>query len=151
MSEKPLPGWAIPALLAVMMTVIASVGFFYSGIINSHFRPNALDVRVLDAGQAVERVVPGDALSVVVDDYGATSPLLLYYAHRKGWSFDVDNLSPKMIDGLRRQGARFFVTTVWSRIEREKPDAATYLRYVRRVEVAGAPPDTAVFALNERQ
>jgi 4-amino-4-deoxy-L-arabinose transferase-like glycosyltransferase len=139
--------WVRPAALAAILGIIGFAGFFYSGIINSHFRPNSLDVRVLLAGAAVERVVPPDALVVVADDYGVTSPLLLHFAHRKGWSFDVDNLQPAVIDGLRRFGARYFVTTVWSRIEQERPDAAAYLQYFRRVKVENAPGDTAVFEL----
>ena len=41
--------------LGAMLLVIGADGFYYSGIINSHFRPNNLDVRALQAGQAVER------------------------------------------------------------------------------------------------
>jgi 4-amino-4-deoxy-L-arabinose transferase-like glycosyltransferase len=137
------------ALLAGLLILIGATGFYYSGIINSHFRPTNPDVRVLEAGQAVERVVPADDLMVVVDDYGVTSPLLLYFAHRKGWSFDVEDVYPQVIDGLKRRGARFFVSTVWSRIERERPETATYLRVYQSVELRGAPRDMAVFDLTK--
>jgi 4-amino-4-deoxy-L-arabinose transferase-like glycosyltransferase len=144
-------GLARPAAFAIVLAIIGGVGFFYSGIINSHFRPNNLDVRALQAGQAIERVVPGDALLVVADDYGSTSPLLLYFAHRKGWSFDLENLFPQVIEGLKaQQGARFFVTTVWSRIEHERPDTAAYLRFYQRLALHGEPADTAVFDLGRR-
>jgi hypothetical protein len=85
---------------------------------------------------------------VVIDDYGATSPLLLYFAHRKGWSFDVEDVFPQVIDGLKRQGAKYFVTTAWSRVERERPDTATYLRQHRQVPLQGEPRDTVVFDLD---
>jgi len=143
-------GLARAAVLATLLTIIGVVGFYYSGVINTHFRPNTLDVRVLQAGQAVERVVPGDALMIVADDYGSTSPLLLYFAHRKGWSFDVENLYPQVIEGLKRKGARFFVSTVWSRIERERPDTAAYLQLYRRLDLHDEPRDTVVFELGIR-
>ncbi len=138
------------AVMATLLLIIGGTGFYYSGIINSHFRPNFLDVRALQAGEAVARVVPGDALTIVVDDYGVTSPLLLYFAHRKGWSFDVEDLHPQVVDGLRRRGARFFASSVWSRIEQERPETAAYLRFYRHVALDGAPKDMAVFDLGER-
>ena len=141
-----VPPWRT-VVLAPLLAIVAVTGFYYSGVINSHFRPNNPDIRVLEAGQAVERVVPADALVIVIDDYGATSPLLLYFAHRKGWSFDVENVYPPVIDGLKRQGARFFASTVWSRIERERPDTAAYLRLHRRMDLRGEPADTVVFDL----
>ena len=85
---------------------------------------------------------------VVVDDYGVTSPLLLYFAHRKGWSFDVEDVHPQVIDGLKRRGARFFVSTVWSRIERERPETADYLRLYRQLDLHDAPRDTVVFDIS---
>jgi 4-amino-4-deoxy-L-arabinose transferase-like glycosyltransferase len=144
--------WAAVRLAGVtaVLAAVGYVGFFYSGVINSHFRPNALDVRLLAAGASVEQAVPPDALVVVADDYGVTSPLLLHFARRKGWSFDVSNLQPAVLDGLRRRGARYFATTVMSRIERETPHTAEYLRYLQRVPLINAPADTAVFELGRR-
>ena len=68
----------------------------------------------------------------------------------KGWSFDVSNLQPAVLDGLRRRGARYFATTVMSRIERETPHTAEYLKYLQRVPLVNAPADTAVFELGKR-
>ena len=96
------------------------------------------------------KLFPPDALVVVADDYGVTSPLLLHFAHRKGWSFDVANLQPAVLDGLRRRGARYFATTVMSRIEQETPHMAEYLRYLYRVPLVNPPGDTVVFDLGRR-
>jgi len=135
----------------VVLATIGIAGFYYSGVIVSHFRPDRLDMRVLLAGAAVQRVVPEDALVVVVDDYGVTSPMLLYFAHRKGWSFGVENLRPQVIDGLKRQGARFFATSLWSRVEAEQPETAYYLKTFPRLELGDAPADMAVFDLTARE
>ena len=82
---------------------------------------------------------------LVVDDYGVTSPMLLYYGHRKGWSFGVEDLSPQLIENLKRHGARYFVTTTWSAIERDNRDTATYLGLFPKVELSDAPRDMMVF------
>jgi hypothetical protein len=140
--------WAIRGtglLRAAILVVVGVAGFYYSGVIVSHFRPGNLDVRMFEAGQAVERVVPADALVIVVDDYGVTSPLLLYFAHRKGWSFDAENLHPQVIEGLKRKGARYFASTAWSRIETVNPDAAHYLQGFPPVPLGRAPGDMVVF------
>jgi 4-amino-4-deoxy-L-arabinose transferase-like glycosyltransferase len=148
-APSPSVAFARTGLLAILLVLIGTTSFYYSGIINSHFRPNNLDVRAAQAGEAVARAVPDDALAVVVDDYGATSPLLLYFAHRKGWSFDVEDVHPQVVEGLKRRGARFFVTTVWSRIEKESPETAAYLRLHRKVDLQGEPRDTVVFDVSD--
>ena len=148
-SWRPVQGRGLAR--AVVLTIVAIVGFYYSGVVNSHFRPDNLDVRLWEAGQATARVVPEDALVVVTDDYGVTSPLLLYFAHRKGWSFDVENLNPHVLEHLRRKGARYFVSTVWPRVVSERPEAAAYLQLHPQMELHGAPRDTVVFDLSGRR
>jgi 4-amino-4-deoxy-L-arabinose transferase-like glycosyltransferase len=152
LAGQPLWGTKLgrAVVIAALTVVIGATSFYYSGIINSHFRPDNLDVRVIQAGEAIERVVPADALTIVVDDYGVTSPLLLYFAHRKGWSFDVEDVYPQVIDGLKRRGARYFASTVWSRFEHERPETAEYLRLYRRLMLTNEPRDTVVFDLGER-
>jgi hypothetical protein len=130
---------------ALICVVVGGLGFHFSNVVASHFRPNNLDIRMLQGGQAVQRAVPEGELVAVVDDYGVTSPMLLYYAHRKGWSFGVEDLSPALIENLKRHGARYFVTTTWSAIERDNRDTATYLGLFPRVELTDAPRDMAVF------
>ena len=88
---------------------------------------------MLQAGQAIDAVTADNDLAVVVDDYGIMSPILLYFAHLKGWSFDPGDLSPEVVDNLRRLGARYFVTTQWSHLARVRPDATSFLeRYEDR-------------------
>jgi 4-amino-4-deoxy-L-arabinose transferase-like glycosyltransferase len=128
-----------------VLLATALLGFYYSGVARSHFRRDSLDVRILDVGVAVQRAVPADALIVAVDDYGVTSPMLLYFANLKGWSLGLENTEPAVIDGLRRRGARYFVTTLWPRIERELPQTTYYLQTFPRVEVSNPPEGLAVF------
>ena len=143
--------WRNFAGRAVLLAAIGIVGFYYSGVVNTHFRPNNLDLRVLQAGNATQQVVPSDALVVVADDYGATSPMLLYYAHRKGWSFDVDNLLPEVIEALKSRGAQFFVSTVWSEIESAGPATAAYLKLHAQIKLHDPPRDMVVFDLTKSQ
>ena len=132
---------------SVVLVVAAVLAFHFSNVTISHFRRGELDSRMFVAGRMTGNVVPADALVVVVDDHGVTSPLLLYFAHRKGWSLGVENLYPQVIDGLRRQGARYFATTVWPQIERERPDTAYYLRRFSQVPLQGEPEGMAIFEL----
>jgi 4-amino-4-deoxy-L-arabinose transferase-like glycosyltransferase len=150
---RSIEEWSLPrtVMAGAALLAIGAVGFYYSGVINSHYRPENLDVRALQAGEVVQQTTPADALLVVADDYGATSPLLLYFAHRKGWSFDVENLQPQVIDGLRRMNARFFVSTVWSRVEHDRPEVAAYLQLYRRLPLHGEPRDMAIFDLTARR
>ncbi len=137
-----------PVVLAVIVTAIAMCNFYLSGVVRNNFRPDNLDVRSLEAGRAVERVVPPGSLVIAVDEYGVNSPMLLYYAHRRGWSFDVPRINLVTIDQLRRSGATFFATTQWSALQRANPHIVTYLRTYRQVGV-GAPPDVVVFNLSQ--
>ena len=87
---------------------------------------------------------PDNELAVVVDDYGIMSPILLYFAHLKGWSFDPPDVTPQVVDNLRRLGARYFVTTQWSNLSRVRPDTADFLQRFEELTIPGAPADTSV-------
>ena len=129
------------------MLVLGLVIFYYSGVTQTHFKSLGLDVRTLQAGRSVDDVTDDRALAIVVDDYGITSPILLYYARLKGWSFDVGDLSPALVDRLRRMGARYFVTTQWEALKRERPEAAEHLLRSEEVQLTAAPADVRVFRL----
>ena len=133
--------WSVMGLLAV-------TAFYYSGVTQTHFRSNGLDTRTLQAAGAVDAVTHDGSLAIVVDDYGITSPILFYYAHLKGWSFDVGDVSPRVIETLRGMRARYFVTTRWGALAAERPEAAQHLRYFTEMSVPGAPADVKVFELH---
>jgi 4-amino-4-deoxy-L-arabinose transferase-like glycosyltransferase len=143
-------GWWPPLAAGTIVTVVAVLMFFESGVIRTHFRPSRLDVEMQQAGTAVDRSLGAtDAMLIVVDEYGVTSPILLYLARRRGWSFGPRDLTPATIDWLRRRGAGYFVTTEWHDVSRENPDLAAYVERFRRVSVDGAPPQTRVFDLRQ--
>ena len=126
------------------------MGFSYSNVVHEFFRPDRLDLRSINAGRAIERRVPADDTLIVVEypQYGANSPILLYRAHRKGWSFDMSSISPHVVQRLQRQfGAAYFATTIWSQIEAKQPVLAEYLKLQQRIDI-GIDDDTALFKLN---
>ena len=90
----------------------------------------------------------GDTIIVVeYQQYGANSPILLYRAHRKGWSFDLSSITPHVVERLQRQfGAGYFATTIWSQLEERHPDLAEYLKTQKRIDLD--VPDTALFKLD---
>jgi len=118
-----------------------------SRVIDRHFRPESPDVRMLRAGQAIAAAAEDGALIVVVDDYGVNSPMLLYFAHARGWSLDADTARADAVRGLTSKGARYFATTRLSDVVRRQPDLALYLGSKRSVPLNQAPANTALFDL----
>ncbi len=126
-----------PALRLATATAIivgsVSVGarcFQSSPVIASLYRSDRLTTGPIDSARAIEAATPPGALLVVVeyDRYGTNSPMLLYYAHRRGWSFDATAIRTFTIDYLRdRKGACYFATSGWYLIEALQPDVARYL------------------------
>ena len=135
---------------AAALLVVALLSFKYSGVVENFFRPDRLDMAPIEAGRAIERAVPPNALLVTVEyeEYGNNSAILLYWSHRRGWSFDRTSITPQVLDLLRKNfGARYFVTTLWRRLSAERPDIAQYLETRGRMALPGAPADTALFDL----
>lgn len=134
-----------PVLLSgAALTAAGLASFYASGVTESHFAPRGMAEKMLQAGEALDRAFPDNDLAVVVDDYGIMSPILLYFAHLKGWSFDPPDVTPQVVDNLRRLGARYFVTTQWSNFSKVRPETADFLQRFEEVTVPGAPADTSV-------
>ena len=104
-------------LSGAALTVAAIASFYASGVTEAYFAPRGMAEKMYQAGQAIDAVTDDNDVAVVVDDYGIMSPILLYFMHLKGWSFDPGDISPEVIDNLRRLGARYFVTTQWSNLD----------------------------------
>ncbi len=133
--------------VAAVLGAVASLAFVNSRVIDRHFRPENPDVRMLRAGQAIAQAADDGALIVAVDDYGVNSPMLLYFAHARGWSLDAETARADAVRGLTSRGARYFATTRLSDVVRRQPDLALYLSSKRRVTLNGAPANTALFDL----
>jgi 4-amino-4-deoxy-L-arabinose transferase-like glycosyltransferase len=145
-------GWLGPIISAALVGSLSILLFFESAVIRTHFRPTRLDTEMLKAGEAIDRgIAERDALLIVVDEYGVTSPVLLYFADRRGWSFGPGYLSPALVDWLRKAGARYFVTTEWEELSRENPAAAAHVARHRRMPLEGEPPQTRVYDLRQFQ
>jgi len=137
-----------PALMGAAIAAIALTSFVLSGVIDRHFRPTSLDIRVWLAGQTIDAAADNDGLMVVVDDYGVNSPMLLYFAHARGWSLDADTATAPVVSGLHsRKGARYFATTRWAAVAHKQPDLVLYLDARRRIPLPGAPADTVLYDL----
>ena len=137
-----------PALALAALLTIGLIGFAQSEVIRDFYRPDRLDWTSIHAGQAIEAVVPRNETVIVVEyeKFGGNSPMVLFWAHRKGWSFDMTAITPHVVERLRRQyKARYFATTMWPEIEARQPVLADYLRAQKRlpVDVTG----TAVFEI----
>jgi len=134
-------------LEAAVVVALGLAAFYCSSVTQAYFAPRGMAERMQQAGAAIDRVTSDNDLAIVVDDYGIMSPILLYFMHLKGWSFDVGDLTPQVVDNLRTLGARYFVTTQWAHFKQTRPEAAEYLERYRPVNVPGAPGDTVMFEL----
>lgn len=126
------------------------LSFHQSGVIRGLFRPNRLDNGPIQSGRAIKRAVDSGALVVTVEyeQFGNNSPILLYWAHRRGWSFDSGSITPHVVERLRaRFGAAYFATTMWSKLAATHPDLVDYLRTRKQIPLRDAPRNTALFDL----
>jgi 4-amino-4-deoxy-L-arabinose transferase-like glycosyltransferase len=136
---------------AAVVALLAVAAIYCSSVTQTYFAPRDMAERMRQAGGVIDGVTDDNAVAVVVDDYGIMSPILLYFAHLKGWSFEPGDVSPFVIDNLRRLGARYFVTTRWSEVKSVRPDAAAFLEMYQDVAIDGAPGDTRLIDLGVRK
>ncbi len=98
-------------------------------------------------GNLVQASVPPDSLMVSVDytHHGANSPMLLFFSRRQGWSFDLTNITPDLIEHLRaHQGAQFFATAIRQDIAEGR---IAVLDYLEQFEKVPTPPELGQFLL----
>ena len=144
------PGAVGRILVGGVVGIVGLLCFWQSGVIDRHFRPENLDTRLFRAGQEIDGATEDNSLMVVVDDYGVNSPMLLYFAHARGWSLDSDTATAQVVTTLRAtKGARYFATTRLDDVRRRQPDLALFLDTRRSVPLNGLPPGTALFNLGE--
>ena len=129
---------------AIVVTTAGVASFYASGVTEAYFAPRGMAEEMLQSGRAIDAATADNDLAVVVDSYGIMSPILLYFAHLKGWSFDPGDVTPQVIDNLRGLGARYFVTTQWTNLSRVRPDTASFLDRYEVVSIPGVPAETVV-------
>ena len=92
-------------LAATMFVVLSGTAIwcFVESSVFLLYRPNNLNTTLIDAGRAIDEATPNGSLLVVVEyeRAGSNSPMLLYYARRRGWSFDALAIRPTVVDYLR--------------------------------------------------
>ena len=123
------------------LAALAVWQFQDSGIIRALYRPDAMNDALINAGTQIERATPPGALLVTVEyeEYGSNSPMLLYFAHRKGWSFDATSITPLVVEHLASQyGACRVAVMDWGALEARRPDITAWLT----AHTAVALPDT---------
>ena len=142
----------LPSYIA-MIAVLAIASIYSSGGLSIFFEPRdgAVAERLRHTGRAIDVMTDDSDLAIVVDDYGIMSPILLYFAHLKGWSFEPRDVSPAVIDNLRGLGARYFITTRWSDLKKERREAAAVLEQYQDLLIVGAPEDTRLVDLRVRK
>ncbi|MCY3820465.1 MAG: glycosyltransferase family 39 protein [Gammaproteobacteria bacterium] len=145
-------GWRGPVAVGLAVVLSAVTAFHYSGVVEGYFRPGRLDMVPIRAGAAIDRATPANGVMVVVEHAhsvnAANSPMLLYHARRRGWSFDLDSITVPAVLRLRAFGATHFATTLWAQMEAERPEVAHLLEHeTEAVATLDAPADFRLFRL----
>ena len=141
------PSAAGRTAFSVLVTLLGLLSFYGSSVTQAFFTPRDQAVRMRHIGAAVQAVTQPNDLTIVVDDYGIQSPILLYFARLKGWSFDPGDVSPGMIGSLQGLGARYFLCTQWREFSAARPDTAAVLQTMAQVPLPGTPPNTVLLDL----
>lgn len=137
-----LPAWPrrlAPVAVAVLIGWVAVRGFATSRVIPQLYRPYSLNTPLMNAGQQIAVATPADALVATVEyeRYGSNSPMLLYFAHRKGWSFDATSISPSVVAHLHGdRGVCYVAIGDWPTLEALRPDMVDFLRPYPRIPLA---------------
>ncbi len=148
-----VPRLAVAATVGLALTTAALFGFHDSGVIPHLYRPDNLNQAVVDAGWAIDRVTPADAPIVTVEyeRYGTNSPMVLYFAHRRGWSFDATSMSSPVAEFLRdRYGACHVAVADWPTFAAMRPDVAGWLETHRPVELPYTAAEYRMFDIGCR-
>jgi 4-amino-4-deoxy-L-arabinose transferase-like glycosyltransferase len=135
------------AMVGCVIVMLGLMAFYYSGVLSTHFRVGMAG-DVANAGVAVGEAAGQKGFLVVVDGYGVNSPVLLYHAHMRGWSFDPQSLTPAVLERLHKMGARYFATTRWPDVRAANTGVREYLEQHRRIELPKAPEGTVMFDLD---
>lgn len=145
-------GWLPLSSYMVLVALLALMSIYSSGAIGIFFRPRDGGAeRMRQVGRIIDQITEDNDLAIVVDDYGIMSPILLYFAHLKGWSFEPTDVSPAAIDNLHQLGARYFITTRWSEVQSERPEAAAFLEMYQNIPIGGVPAGTRIVDLRQRK
>jgi len=129
---------ALAVAVGAALCGVAYAGFTDSGVVEHLYRPDNMNQAVIDAGWAIDRVTPPEALVVTVEyeQHGSNSPMLLYYAHRRGWSFDATSISQPVAEYLRdRRGACHLAVADWPTFAAMRPDVAAWLAALAPIEL----------------
>ena len=139
------------ARYAAVVGGLALASIYFSNVTQLFFSPRDAAVKMRQAGRIVDQATADNSVAVVVDDYGIMSPIFLYFAHLKGWSFEPTDVSPSVVQNLRQLGARYFVTTRWQEFQNARPETASFLELYQDVPIGGAPAGTRLIDLRQRK
>lgn len=148
---RVLPGRAGGVAVGVIGLLCAAQAARASGVELHLYRPANLQAAFVGIGAAIREATAPDALVVTVEyeDGGTNSPMLLYFSHRQGWSFDVRSITAEVVPHLQTRGARYVATANWAELEAGKPEVAALLRSSgKEIVLAGVPAGARLFDLH---
>ncbi len=151
--NRELPNRLAHAGLVVLALLIAMQGIRVSGVELNLYRPDNLQTGVVALGDRIRGATSPEGLIVTVEygEYGVNSPMLLYFAHRRGWSFDLKSISGAEVEWLRTTlGARYLAVTNWHDLNHDKPDVAAAIEVgYKEIPLVDTPSNSRLFDLTQ--
>ncbi|MEP7116389.1 MAG: glycosyltransferase family 39 protein [Acidobacteriota bacterium] len=142
--------WGTP-LLALLVATAAVQSVRASGVERHLYRPDNLQSDIVAAGAAIREATEPGALVMTVEykESGVNSPMLLYFAHRQGWSFDTYSASQAEIEWLETHlAARYFATNEWDVLLHDRPEVAAFVAATyKEVALVDQPATLRLFDL----
>ena len=150
---REFPGRRASGAMVVLGALIAVQGVRVSGVERNLYRPDNLQDDVMALGDRIRQSTTPEGLIVTVEysEYGVNSPMLLYFAHRRGWSFDLKSISIREVEWLRTTlGARYLAVTNWHDLSHDKPDVATAIEAgYKEIPLSDTPSNARLFDVTQ--
>lgn len=97
------------AWVPVAVILLALAGSSIRLIEKAYYSVDWVRVR---AGEVIERETPPGSLIVAASpETNFTDPRLLYLSKRNGWSIEITQLTPNLVESLQREGAQYLAVT----------------------------------------
>lgn len=141
-AQKIRPFWIVWVLA---LLVFANVSYYYQKL---YFVPKER-MLVVEAGKAVDTLTPNNAIVVAAYD---SSPIQVYYNHRRGWVMDLSAKDEQALvnelKGWIEKGATHWMTSKLELLNQRPVFQDYLLRHSKPIKLSGR--GYAIFDLSER-
>jgi hypothetical protein len=124
-NENNITGKTRVVLLALSVSMMVSLPLISYHKITGRYKAKRLekDYPIYKVGKIVDEIIPKND-SIIGSLWGG--PEILYFSNRRGWAINTIGCSIESIEALKKEGAKYFVTTA---LEAMDKNLMNYLQY----------------------